>query len=92
MKTFKEYINEAPSSDIMLKSLTHQLKKSGYKTKIDDKLKSKTVIVLDSKFKISVGGVFAGQYTLFETAGSKVKELISVDWNEMDKLIKAISK
>jgi len=86
---FEKELNEAPSADIMLKSLTKKLEKSGIKYSIESKVKHKVVKV--QKYSISVGGTFAGQYTVFENIGSNVNELKSYEWNNILKLIGSLN-
>jgi len=87
---FRDFINESPSCDVMLKNLVQELEKTRYKIKVENDLKSKTVKILGTKYKVSVCGEYAGKYTLFETIGTNVNELKSYGWNNILQLLGAI--
>ena len=86
---FEKELNEAPSADIMLKSLTKKLDKAKIQYKVESKVNYKVVKV--QKYTISVGGTFAGKYTVLENIGSNVNELESYEWNNILKLIGSLN-
>jgi hypothetical protein len=86
MKTFKEkFINEAADSKTkrMESELEKLLKQYGISYKIEEKMTGNKTFRFGG-YKVSVGGVFAYEYTLFK-GEKEIKAQISID--AIEKLI-----